>query len=342
MQSLAKEISAAIEAAGGAIPFEKFMSLALYSQNGFYSTVGQAGRRGDFITSPEVGPLFGNVVAKAIDSCWRRLGAPEKFTVLDVGAGPGTLARSILSSEIESRKQLTLIAVEVSATQRELHPSGAVSQSTMPTEPFVGMIIANELLDNLPFRLFVFDGSWKEAFVGEQNWKFVEILRAVSDTPSWLPPDVAYGTRIPIQMQAQQWLAGASSLLSAGSILVFDYCLTTDQAAGRPWREWLRTYRQHEFGEHYLRNAGLQDITSHVMIDQLELIRKPSQVSSQTDWLTKYGIQDLVEEGKSYWLANASKPDVKALKMRSRISEAEALCDPSGLGNFKVLEWRQS
>ncbi|MFM7879652.1 MAG: class I SAM-dependent methyltransferase, partial [Acidimicrobiaceae bacterium] len=63
MQSLDSEISAAIVAAGGAISFEKFMELALYAPAGFYSTEVRAGRRGDFITSPEVGPLFGAVVA---------------------------------------------------------------------------------------------------------------------------------------------------------------------------------------------------------------------------------------------------------------------------------------
>ncbi|MBJ7422549.1 MAG: SAM-dependent methyltransferase, partial [Ilumatobacteraceae bacterium] len=97
MQSSAKEISAAIVAAGGAVSFEKFMELALYSPNGFYSTDGRAGRRGDFITSPEVGPLFGSVVGNAIDAQWKALGSPTEFTLVEVGAGPGTLARSILT-----------------------------------------------------------------------------------------------------------------------------------------------------------------------------------------------------------------------------------------------------
>ena len=63
-------IRAAIDAAGGAIRFDEFMRLALYGEHGFYSDVGRAGRRGDFITSPEVGPLFGAVVARFIDAEW--------------------------------------------------------------------------------------------------------------------------------------------------------------------------------------------------------------------------------------------------------------------------------
>ena len=74
------------------------MQLALYSDAGFYSgddNTGRAGRRGDFITSPEVGPLFGAVLARMIDDEWKKAGSPDQFTVVDAGAGPGTLARSI-------------------------------------------------------------------------------------------------------------------------------------------------------------------------------------------------------------------------------------------------------
>ena len=89
MLSAAKQISAAIAAAvTSSISIEKFMELSLYSENGFYNTIGKAGRRGDFITSPEVGPLFGAVIARAIDARWHELDCPEKFTIVEVGAGP--------------------------------------------------------------------------------------------------------------------------------------------------------------------------------------------------------------------------------------------------------------
>ena len=64
MPSASDELEAAIIAAGGAIRFDEFMRIALYGSHGFYTTGGQAGRRGDFITSPEVGPLFGAVLAR--------------------------------------------------------------------------------------------------------------------------------------------------------------------------------------------------------------------------------------------------------------------------------------
>lgn len=339
MQSLDNEIAVAIAAAGGEISFQDFMELALYSPNGFYSTVGKAGRRGDFITSAEIGPLFGAVIAKAIDAQWQKIGSPTEFTVIEAGAGPGTLARSILSSDLSCRDALSYIAVEISTSQCALHPAGVVSTQKMPSAPVNGVIIANELLDNLPFRLFVFDGCWQEAFVIHRDGHFLEVLRIVDDPPAWLPISASHGARVPVQDAAAQWLASSMALLQSGMLIVFDYCSTSSVAINQPWRNWLRTYEQHAVGEHYLRRAGLQDITSHVMVDQLAIVRQPDTIKTQSEWLSIHGIGALVAEGKDYWQANSAKPDVQAMKMRSRVSEAEALCDPNGLGNFKVLEW---
>ena len=342
MPSAAKQISAAIAAAlTSAISFEKFMELSLYSENGFYNTIGKAGRRGDFITSPEVGPLFGAVIGQAIDARWHELDCPEKFTIVEVGAGPGTLARSVFKAGLKSRHAISYIAVESSLAQRNLHSKEVITQDQMPSEPFVGMIIANELLDNLPFRLFVFDSQWQEAFVVERDGKFLEVLHAVKDAPAWLPQNPPLGTRLPVQQQAQKWLASSLDLVEHGSLTILDYCMTTQIASTKPWRDWLRTYRQHELGGHYLSQPGEQDITSHVMIDQLEVIAKPTRISRQADWLIEHGLNTLVEEGRTYWQAHAAKPDLQAMLMRSRVSESESLCAREGLGNFTVLEWRK-
>ena len=340
MPSAADEISAAIAAAGGAIPFSEFMQLALYGQGGFYTTGGRAGRRGgDFITSPEVGPLFGTVIARALDAWWKELGSPSRFDVVECGAGPGTLARSILAAQPECSNAMHYVAVEISASQRALHPQGVESRETMPIGPITGVILANELLDNLPFRLFVFDGSWMEAFVSQASGgQFVEVLHAPDVIPSCLPQSAPHGSRAPIQDAAAAWVRNSLSKIAQGRLLLFDYCsMSTSDIALTPWRDWLRTYRDQGRGTHYLTDPGTQDITAQVMLDQL-----PTGFSSSTqaDFLKHWEIDELVREGADYWEKLKHAPDVAAMKMRSRSSEATSLADSSGLGGFNALSWQ--
>lgn len=332
-------IRQAIREAGGSIAFEHFMTLALYGEQGFYSTTGRAGRRGDFITSPEVGPLFGLVLSRAIDQIWITLGKPKGFQIVEVGAGPGTLARSILSAQPQCLADGTYVAVETSASQRLSHPEGIISAHVAPNHIDNGVIIANELLDNLPFELWVFDNSWRKSYIIEQGEGFAEIL-IDEPAPSFLPSRVPHGSRAPIQRSASQWLRDALSTLTNGSVIVFDYCTPlTAQVASMPWRQWLRTYVEQQRGTHYLRDAGDQDMTTQVCIDQLAAVAEPDVVRSQSQFLQRWGIDELVAEGKRIWTESAARPTLEAMKMRSRISEAEALLDESGLGNFTVLEW---
>lgn len=316
------------------------MDQALYGASGFYTSGGAAGRRGDFLTSPEVGPLFGAVVARYLDAQWRRLGEPDDFIVVDAGAGPGTLARSVVAASPRCGDALRYVAVEVSEAQRERHPDGIESQQHMPTEPFSGVIIANELLDNLPFRLAVFEQGWREAFVEQgSDGRWTERLSAPFDPlPDVLPPSAPFGARAPLVDRAAAWIDDARSLLTAGSLLVIDYGAPhTADMAQRPWRDWLRTYRNNVRGDHYLADPGTQDITTDVPFDQLA---EADSVRSQAQFLQLHGIDDLVAEGKRIWEEQAASPGLEAMKMRSRISESEALLDPAGLGNFLVAEWR--
>ena len=153
-----------------------------------------------------------------------------------------------------------------------------------------------------------------------------------------LPQQAALGARAPLQDAARDWVAATRSRTAAGTLVVIDYMTpTTAELASRPWREWLRTYRQHERGGHYLADPGSQDITTEVAIDQLP---EPDTVRTQSQWLQLHGITELVDEGKAHWQAHAARPDLAAMKMRSRVSESEALLDPEGLGAFTVLEYR--
>ena len=317
------------------------MELALYGEGGFYTGDGAAGRRGDFITSPEVGPLFGAVLARALDAWWAEFGSPDDFTIVEAAAGPGTLARSILAARPDCLRHGRYVAVEVSGPQRARHPEGVESRATMPEGPVKGVIIVNELLDNLPFDIAVYDAGWREAWVASNGDRFVEVLRPFAEPPAYLPATAPHGARAPIQRDAQEWLRAALSVLDRGRIVLFDYCTPlTAGAAMSPWREWLRTYANHERGVHYLTNPGSQDITTQVMLDQLDTVAEPESLRTQAQFLQLWGIDDLVDEGRRAWDAAASKPDLAAMKMRSRISEAAALLDPTGLGAFSAWTYR--
>ncbi|MDH4077438.1 MAG: hypothetical protein OEW29_16030, partial [Acidimicrobiia bacterium] len=81
------------------------------------------------------------------------------------------------------------------------------------------------------------------------------------------------------------------------------------------------------------------DITTDVAVDQLP---GAAEVTTQAEFLRRWGIEALVDEGRRYWTEHAARPDLTALRMRSRVSEAEALLDPAGLGGWLACLWRPS
>ena len=312
--------------------------MALYEPGlGFYETGGAAGRRGDFLTSPEVGPLFGAVMARAFDGWWEELGEPDPFTVVEAGAGRATLAKAILAAGPACRDALRYVAVERSDALRAGHPEGVEWAGVMPAEPFVGVILANELLDNLPFGLLERSkDGWAEVRVTEE---LGEALVPVDDAPEGrLAPDAPVGARIPTQRAAQAWVEQARRLVARGRVVVVDYADATPSMARRPWTEWVRTYRGHGRGSHPLADLGAQDVTCEVAVDQLPA---PTSDRSQAEFLRAHGLDDLAGEARREWEARAHIGDLQALKHRSRVGEAAALTDAAGLGAFQVLEWAQ-
>jgi SAM-dependent MidA family methyltransferase len=338
----ADDVRAAIDHAGGAVPFSTFVELALYGPHGFYTdpvVSGNAGRRGDFLTAAEVGPLFGAVIARFLDAEWKRIGRPDPFTVVDAGAGPGTLARSVLAARPACGAALRYVAVEVSAVQRARHPAGVESVPGLPDEPISGVVLANELLDNLPFRLAVHDGSWREVYVvAAPDGSFAEVLSAPFDPlPAVLPTSARHGARAPLQDAAATWVAQARGIVRHGTVVVLDYARPSTAAlAGLEWRAWLRTYRGHQRGRHPLADPGDQDITVDVALDQLP---EPDAARTQAQFLRRWGVDELVDDGRRAWNAAAAAPDLDAMRMRSRTTEAAALLDPAGLGGFSVVQW---
>lgn len=336
MEPLGARIVAEIEN-GGPIGFARFVELALYDPDGGFYARGGAGRRRDFITGPEVGPLFGGLVARAIDRWWEALGQPPRFDFVDVGAGPGTLARSVMRTPMRCAGALRYVAVERSESQRALHPADVESRASMP-EAIRGAVFANELLDNLAFDLFDFDPGlgWREVRVGlADGGGLAEVLVESGPPLPVTTPD--HACRVPRLTDATTWLADVLDRVESGVVTVVDYAIDGYPAA--PGREWLRTFRSHERGDDPLVDPGSQDITIDVDIGQLGAVRPPAAVMTQADWLEGLGIAQLVEEGRDRWKQASTRPDVAALEGRSRIREAEALLDGSGLGGFTVAEW---
>jgi SAM-dependent MidA family methyltransferase len=212
------------------------------------------------------------------------------------------------------------------------------SLGELPQRPFVGAVIANELLDNLPFAVLEKAPlGWSEVRVGAQlDELLVAAAPDIARRAAELAPDAPDGGRIPLQEGAADWLRAAIEVVERGFVVVFDYASTTAEMARRPWHEWVRTYRRHSRGGAPLEHLGEQDITCEVAVDQLP---PPDRDRSQAEFLRSHGLDDLVGAARSGWQERAHVGDLDALKHRSRISEGDALTDDSGLGAFRVLEW---
>jgi len=361
------------------VPFSAFMDFALYDPEiGFYTSTrgGRSGRaggaRGDFVTSPEVGPLFGALLAERLDREWDALGRPSPFVVVECGAGPGTLARSIAFASPRCSTALRYLMVEISVEQRAEHGAhldgwvgevGAsqleefiasadvgprfASCSSMPAS-IVGVVVANELLDNLPFEIVRHDGRgaferFDVELVGhdgdEPVFEFVTTVFEPERDEATILSTATAGEWTPLQRWARAWVRETIDRIERGTLLVIDYGATTADLAARPAMGWLRTFAGNERGGHPLDSPGTRDITADVAIDQVSIDHAPSLLTSQRAYLTDLGIEVLVEEGRRIWAERATAPDVAALRARSRIGEAEALTEAGGLGDFVVLEW---
>jgi SAM-dependent MidA family methyltransferase len=261
--------------------------------------------------------------------------------VVEAGAGRGTLAAAVRAAGFRGR----YVCVERSAALRAAAAGrvpGVEVVAELPPGPLDGVVLANELLDNIPFALLERgpDG-WLEVRVGPGPSE--ELVPAPEDDAALaerLAPDAPAGGRVPLQREAAAWLRSALGVLRRGRVVVVDYADTTPSLARRPWLEWVRTYRAHGRGGHPLEAPGSQDVTCEVAVDQLAaLVRAPDRDTSQADWLRASGLDDLVAEARATWHERAHLGDLQALRARSRLGEADALTDPTGLGAFRVLEW---
>lgn len=270
-----------IAAAGGCIGFDRFMDLALYAPGlGYYSAgARKLGAAGDFITAPEMAPLFSRCVATQCADVLRALGGGS---ILELGAGSGAMACDLLSG-LENGGTLpeSYFILEISADLRERQrarvaalPAGLARRvrwlDALPTGPLQGLIVANEVLDALPVkRLRVRGGVVLELGVGCDangfHWRECAPTAAVPADVLDLLAACPDGYTTEYCPSLGPWVASIAAALSRGIVLFVDY--------GYPRREYyhpqrtdgtLRCHYRHRAHTDPFLWPGLQDITAAV------------------------------------------------------------------------------
>lgn len=280
-------IRAEIDAANGLITFAHFMELALYAPGlGYYAAGARKfGEAGDFVTAPEISPLFSQCLAQ---QCQQVLQYIDGGDLLEFGAGTGTMASDILlelerldclpdhyfilelSADLQQRQQETL-------RRRVPHLFERIQWlSALPEPGFKGVILANEVVDAMPVHLIRFDEQGvREGFVGWENDRFVwcdrplstlELQQCVTTLQQQLDGETfCPGYTTEINLAQQGWMGSIAQLLQRGVALIIDY--------GFPRHEYyhpersggtLMCHYRHRAHADALILAGLQDITAHV------------------------------------------------------------------------------
>jgi SAM-dependent MidA family methyltransferase len=152
---VSEEVAARVRAAiadHGPIRFDEYMGIALYGPGGFFEPP-PVGPRGHFVTAPHVHPfVFAHCVRTSLLETWHALDEPDPFRVVELGAGDGTLAEALLDAFDElPLPSVDYVGVEISAGAPEALVGRGLQRRRWRTRPFEGVILANELLDNLPF-----------------------------------------------------------------------------------------------------------------------------------------------------------------------------------------------
>jgi SAM-dependent MidA family methyltransferase len=298
------------------------------------------------LTSPEVSPLFGETLARFVELEHERIGDP--FVIVEVAAGSGSLLRALVDAA-----GIEAWVVEKSPAARRqladmLPPNRVVASLGDLPAPLRGVILANELIDNIPMALAQLCGrEWRERWVGAgpDGLVFVD-ADPRPEVALWLAAhagDVGEGDWVEVQLEAARWLERALGLLEAGSILLVDYGDTKEGLLPRRHDGTLRTYRAHHLGPHPLDEPGQTDITADVNFSALMATAEACgaidiSLIRQDDFLGTLGLRDRLSELRRLELSLASDSNqTERLRIRSLKTEAETLLHPRGLGDFRVL-----
>ncbi|QZA77915.1 SAM-dependent methyltransferase [Deefgea tanakiae] len=319
-QTLCQHIAEHIDAAGGWISFADYMRQAMYTPGlGYYSGgATKFGGAGDFVTAPEISPLFGGSVAATVTHVLAETGG----AVLEIGAGTGQLAAQILA-ELERRNALPehYAILELSGQLRErqrqtLHTlvphlvAKVQWLDQLPTD-FIGVMLGNEVLDAMPCELVQYssgngsNGEWQQRGVTVSQNGFAMSNRPISDLA--LAAACAPLPRIPlytseIHLEAQGFIAALAQSLHRGMILLFDYGFP-QQEYYHPERSMgtlIGHYRHHTIHDPFF-YPGLTDITCHVDFSAMYTAADINDLcldgyTSQASFLLDAGILNLAEQ----------------------------------------------
>jgi SAM-dependent MidA family methyltransferase len=261
----------------GPVSFRDFMEMALYHpEHGYYmASREKIGSKGDFYTSCSLGPVFGAMIAKQLVEMWHFSGE-EYFTIVEFGAGDGTLCHDILDyfrNYTDLYERLNYVIIEKSPFMREkekIHlPEKVCWHDRLETVgAFIGCVLSNELVDNFAVHQVVMQDELKEVFIEECNG-LVEVLRpANAELKAYfeiLNVELPIGYRAEVNLEAAAWLENISRYLRKGFVLTIDYGYTSGELYNsRRSRGTLLCYQNHQVNELFYENVGKQDITSHV------------------------------------------------------------------------------
>jgi len=315
---------------GGAIPFERFMELALYHpEHGYYRKPGRIGTGGDFLTSPVIHPMFGWAAGAWCEWVWEALGRPAPFTIIEPGAGEGALATSLLDWA-EGRGgdfagALRYVAIEPNA--RGSDPRVEWLDEAPPVAE-AGVVLSNELFDALPVRLFEVEGRGPvEVYVRWDGEGFAETRGGIATIDGG--PEVG---RFEVSGRAHATMLAMCELVERGAVLTFDYGYPEEEL----WADWrtqgtLLCFYRHTAHEDPYQHVGEQDLTAHVNLSELELAMELAGFTAfapvtQAAFLTEAGLGSLVESVRG---------DLPEYFARRRAFQQ--LTDSAGLGRIRVL-----
>jgi SAM-dependent MidA family methyltransferase len=341
---LTEQLRSRIESSGP-LTFAEFMEAALYDPvEGFYAR-NSVGELGEFVTSPHVSPLFGALVARQVEEFWILLGRPSPFSIVELGAGDGTLAGQILDNlpgQVLEAARYT--AVERSSRAREAlrgHGVSAVASLDELESGAEGCVVANEVVDNIPFhRVRGAREGPRELYVGLDGDRFVLIEgKASSEEIERLAGKLSQGEEAAVSPGALELLDRASAALARGYVWLADY----GWGGGSGGAGIVHGYRGQRLVEDVLTDPGSQDITVGVDFGLLAAHARQRGWSvwgpvTQRDALLALGFRDRDKRARERQVeALDSHRGIEAARIYSERNRASLLVKEGGLGDFLVL-----